>query len=152
MKINGRLSLLALVAALAAAGCGPNVKVTGKVSRGGQPVNAVKGMHLNLALHPLADPSTGKPPAGPDIYAANVASDGSFDVPGVEGDGIPPGRYRVAVTLRPGRDRSEGKAKARDYDPDKDYLNGAFGPDNSPIVREVKSSQTLSIDLDKPDS
>jgi hypothetical protein len=56
----------------------------------------------------------------------------------------------VSVVLRPGRDRSGNKEKARTHDPDKDYLNDAFGAENSPIVREITGSTHLDIDLDKP--
>ena len=100
----------------------------------------------------MADPSSGKKAAGPDMYGANVAEDGSFDVPGVDGDGIPPGKYRVALILRPGRDRSEKAQdpKAKKADPDKDYLNGEFGPENSPIVREITRPRPLVIDLNQP--
>ncbi|MDB5352636.1 MAG: hypothetical protein JWN86_3883 [Planctomycetota bacterium] len=142
---------LVLIAALGMTGCGSNVKVTGTVSRSGLPVDAVKGMQLEVGFHPLAKAEVdGKTPTGPDLYAANVASDGSFDVPGIDGEGIPPGKYRVSVVLRAGRDRSQAKKKGKNGDPDKDLLNGAFAPENSPIVREITSSQPLRIDLDQP--
>lgn len=157
MNINvltSRLRLAPLlIVALAMTGCGSNVKITGKVSKGGQPVNPVKGMHMTVGFHPLAEADSAKP-KGPDLYAANVQDDGSFDVPGIDGDGdgngIPPGKYRVSVVVSTGRDRSGTKKKGNIDTSDKDLLDGAFGPDNSPIIRDLKSSTYLEIDLDKP--
>lgn len=145
---RAKLALILLVA-LGVTGCGSNVRVTGKVSKGGQPVNPVKGMHMAVGFHPVAEADGGKSKE-PDLYAANVKDDGTFDVPGVDGDGIPPGKYRVSVILSTGRDRSGAKKTGNVDTSEKDILNGAFGPDNSPIIREVKSSTYLEIDLDKP--
>ena len=142
-----------LLLALGLTGCGSNVRITGKVTRGGQPVNPVKGMRVDLGFHPMTEAAPaagGKRSDGPDLYAANIADDGTFDVPGVDGDGIPPGKYRVSVSVRTGRDRSGTKKKGNVDTSDKDLLNGAFGPGNSPIVRELNSSTRLDIDLDKP--
>ena len=149
-----RARCLILCVCLTMMGCGKNVKVTGKLSRGAEPVNTLKNMRVELALYPQLDsasPTTKT--VGPDVYPANITNDGSFNVPGIEGDGIPPGKYRVSIAMRAGRDRSPSKdakdRKKKAENSDKDYFNGAFGPENSPIIREIKSSTHLDIDIDK---
>lgn len=51
---------------------------------------------------------------------------------GANGRGLPPGKYRVAV-----------QAMKQKHD----LLQGAFGPQKSPLVREVKGA-SLEVDLD----
>jgi hypothetical protein len=58
---------------------------------------------------------------------------GTFDLIGAEGKGIPPGRYRVAITLGP-----FGSA---------DELKGKYSRDNSKIDIEVKPGEDVVIDL-----
>jgi hypothetical protein len=58
---------------------------------------------------------------------------GTCELLGQDGKPIPPGKYRVAVSVGPegGRDELEGK----------------YGPENSPIEVEVKAGEDLVIDL-----
>ncbi len=71
-----------------------------------------------------------------DTYAAVYNKDGSFEVAGKDGKGLPPGKYRVTL--------EHLKQK-------QDLFNGAFNGANTPIVREVTdSSKEIVIDLDHP--
>ena len=75
------------------AGCGSNgVKVEGKLVKDGQPYTVAQGESLALSFN-------GKGPQGEDqIYPATVnGSDGTFVASGVEGKGIPPGKYQLQV-------------------------------------------------------
>ena len=53
------------------------------------------------------------------------------------GNGIPPGKYRIAV---------------RQWDPypDRDRLEGKFSEKETPIVRDVDGKTPIDIDLSKP--
>lgn len=80
------------------AGCGNGkadggVRVEGKVAKGDKPLAVDSGQTLNLSL-------TGKGPKGDDVtYPATVNSDGTFVVPGPGGGGIPPGKYKITVSI-----------------------------------------------------
>ena len=72
--------------------------------------------------------------AGKRIVASVLADQpGAFEMVGQDAKPIPPGRYRVAVSL--GR---EGGT---------DELQGKYGPQNSPIEVEVRPGEDLVIDL-----
>lgn len=138
------LAALVLVSVLLA-GCGgkddgvARVKAKGRVVKGGQPlrVQTEKG-------GPPGDPGlqvlfvkVGTADAGAAIPATIVdAEQGTFDLTGPDGKGIPPGHYRVAVILAP----VGGK----------DQLKGKYDTENSPIERDIKGNEDLVIDLDKP--
>jgi hypothetical protein len=90
MKRNfaqGAVALVLLGAAILASGCGAKaVKVEGQLVRDGAPYQAEEGNTLDLAF------------VGQQTYRATVRADGSFVIPGPEGNGIPPGSYKVRVT------------------------------------------------------
>lgn len=127
---GSRLSALAL--ALLASGCGSSntARVSGTLTKDGQPLQVTDGQWCIMNLYPVdLDPSKFPP------FAANVSKDGKFEVPGVENRGIPPGKYRVAVELVNHKDRG------------KDLLNNAFTSTKSPIIREITGSTSLAVDL-----
>ena len=69
--------------------------------------------------------------------------------------GIPPGKYRLAVTQRYSREAFEvskpkDKPRGRRSPATTDLLEDKFGPMTSPIVREINGSVDLIIDLDRP--
>jgi hypothetical protein len=84
---------------------------------------------------------TGETDRNAEFFWAAVNPDGDYEVLGKDGDGIPPGKYRISVLLPTAFTNV-------------DKLKGAFGPDNSKIVREVArepKEQAIDIDLAKPE-
>jgi hypothetical protein len=116
---------------LTASGCGSSdtVRVSGTLVKSGNPIHLEEDHWVQMSLVPMDSASTG------EWFPANVEKDGSFDVPGKEGNGIPPGKYRVAVTWVTHTDRNH------------DLLHGALRRDTSPIIREITGSGSLTIDL-----
>ncbi len=83
--------------------------------------------------------------------------DGSFKVPGREGRGITPGKYRIVVVAtlrREQRDILNKNSKPRRGEVrignDTNLLEGQFGENTSPFVRELTTSTTLTLDMAKP--
>lgn len=66
--------------------------------------------------------------------------DATFTVPGPTGRGIPPGKYRIAITQR----------MADDLPPEVEKMNEMFSRGNSAIEREVTNSDPIILDLSKP--
>ena len=105
------------------AGCGGGYKpkqgvvVTGTVLKGGKPMEVprqdVGFGHLEVRLVPAV--------GGP--VSTYAEKDGTFKIVGA-GDGIPPGSYRLAVSLQDNGWNSDG-------------LKGAFSDKDSPIKVEV---------------
>jgi hypothetical protein len=129
-----------LLTALLAAGCGkagPVVhKVSGRLTKGGQPLQ-VAGQEARIGLVQLKFfriDDQGQ--IGAESWDATADANGNFTVMGPDGKGLPPGKYRVAVFQ---------------FDPyPQDKLKGAFNEKKSRIVRDVSGATELNIDLDKP--
>jgi hypothetical protein len=129
---------------LAMAGCGGGEKlvtVTGKVVQDGQPISIEgyeEGMEcLSVAFIPLDEGGNRK--AGARSYSQDCQEDGSFEILGDMGDGIPVGKYRVAVSRV-----SEAAEEGED-----DLWKGKFGPDNSPFIFDINGSHDVQIDIAK---
>ena len=80
---------------------------------------------------------------------------GTFSVPGRDRRGIPPGKYRIAVTQKMTREtfdatKPKSKGGKKTLDRETDTLANRFGVETSPIVREVKGGENLAIDIDRP--
>jgi hypothetical protein len=142
-------------------GCGgkPLVKVHGKVTMKGEPLQAgqrksgsapammmgngelvkVEQMEsLSVVFYPLTP--AGETDKKAEFYWAGVDPDGSYKVLGKEGGGLPPGKYRISVSLPTAFTNV-------------DELRGAFGPDNSKIIRDIPGEpreQEINIDLGNP--
>ena len=142
-------------------GCGskPLVKVYGKVTMKGEPLQVgklksgsapammmgngvlvkVEQMEsLSVAFYPLT--TAGETDKKAEFYWAGVDPDGSYKVLGKEGGGLPPGRYRISVTLPTAFTNV-------------DKLRGVFGPDNSKIIRDIPGEpreQEINIELANP--
>jgi hypothetical protein len=131
-----RLQYLAvgLLIGLFAAGCGNSglIKAKGRVLKGGQPYRTGEGQGLRIFFAPVEIP--GKEHY--DSYAAEYhAEDGTFQVKGKDGAGLPPGKYRVGIQLMKNRD---------------DLLGGKLLGKNSPLTCEITGSHDdLVIDLDQ---
>jgi hypothetical protein len=144
--------VLRLLAVLAAAGCGSSgtIDVTGKLLKAGTPYRPAAGQDLGVTLYAL---DAGKSTALDEPYPAQYDSEtGTFHVPGPDGRGIPPGRYRVAIVQKRTREAIDAAAASgkKADDRDTDFLKDAFGPKSSPIIRELTVSCDLAIDLDAP--
>lgn len=128
-----RLALTGLlVAALAGCGGSSNIKPKGRVLKGGQPFHTAEGQGLRLTFIPL-EISGERYDSYPAIYNGE---EGTFEVTGKDGTGLPPGKYRVGFELMKKR---EDQFKGR-------YLGG-----RSPYTCEVHSSgDEVVIDLDNP--
>jgi hypothetical protein len=120
--------------AFLAAGCAGTGKFAtkGVVLKDGSPLKIGQDDIVRILLVPL--PEDGSKPK--DCYVAQFNADNStFVVKGKDGEGIPPGKYRVAIEQLQGR---------------KDMLKGAFGYDNSPFVCTIGSaSDEITVDIGK---
>ena len=110
----------------------------GRILKNGLPL---KPTEKTLANMPPGDPGmevvfikVGGADAGEEIPARiKDEPPGSFDLVGAEARGIPPGKYRVAITLGPVGGRDE--------------LKGKYSRENSKIEVEVKEGEDVVIDL-----
>jgi hypothetical protein len=150
--------LVAISAAisLSSSGCGStnDVWVTCEILRNGRPFSVPETHSVQVTFYALeTKDENGKVNSTNEPYAAARRGDGKFEVPGPEGRGIPPGKYRIAVIHKPKGTNAAPKPKSKREVADRefDFLRDRFGPQTSPIVRTIdtKSSQVV-IDLDSP--
>lgn len=144
-RIDRPYLFLSALLCLATSGCGgggePTVSARGTVTDAGRPLQ-VKGRDLGLGtvvvqFYRIGDDPKGARRQSTDPEEAVVDAEGNFRVPGRRGDGIPPGKYRIAV---------------RQWDPypQVDRLKGRFDEKNSPIIREITGEEDIVIDVSKP--
>ena len=138
-------------------GCGSSnsVWVTCEFTKNGAPFTAPNGQVVQVTFYALdAKDESGKAVANKQPFPAAPLGDGKFEVPGPDGSGVPPGKYRIAVTQTP-KDRATAPAtKSRKLAPDRDhdFLEGRFGPDTSPIERTIERSEHVIFELNRPAS
>jgi hypothetical protein len=116
------------------AGCGPSrVKAHGRLFNNGQPFVPSEKETVHVAFFPAAEASD----ASAKSYIAKFnREDGTFQVIGTDGQGLPPGKYRVTISVMNDR---------------KDQFKGAFNVQNSPFLCEVSStSSDITVDLSTP--
>lgn len=133
------LSTLTLLLAL---GCSNRSQVAegrtkprGRVLENGLPIK------IDTSKLPPGDPGLqvtfikiGGVDAGTEYQAVVTDSaTGSFELVGIDGKGIPPGKYRVAITLAPFGSE--------------DLLKGKYSRDKSKIEIEVKPGEDVVIDI-----
>jgi hypothetical protein len=138
--------LFGALVCMGVAGCGGGgeklATVTGKVVEDGQPV-AIQDFYvgtncLQVEFIPLDASGQRKPEAV--SYTEDVQEDGSFKMRGL-GEGIPLGKYRVAVAqLKDGQEVEEGGEGA---------WEAKFGRETSPFVFDIADDQEILIDLAK---
>jgi hypothetical protein len=152
------LCLWMVTSAAFLAGCGSRdtIWVTGVLQKGGQIYEPPAGRKLALYFLPMKD-ATSRDPAGEAEMADYNSKDGSFTVPGREGYGIRPGKYRIAVVetlLRETRDQvnksEKRKPGQRRVENDTNLLDSTFGEKTSPFVRDLTTSTTLTLDMASP--
>jgi hypothetical protein len=124
----------------------PSLLTTGRVLENGQPVAITdfsQGYNcLQVDFYPVD--ATGNPGSALH-FPAFVAQDGSFAIGGLEGKGIPAGKYRVAV-------RRWDRTKTIKPEPDGtiDTWEGKFSEKNSPFVVDCPGpAEGIVIDLAK---
>jgi hypothetical protein len=150
------LFVLSLGFSIGCAGSGDKIWITGVLHKNGEIYKPPQGHKLALYFCPIAEPSS--PTPNGDIEMADYNSqDGTFTVPGVEGLGISPHLYRIAVvetlqreSLDELKKKSKTKRSARAIDRDTNLLEASFGTRTSPFIHELKTSQSLTLDMAKP--
>jgi hypothetical protein len=127
-------ALAGMLLAVTAAGCGTGMlKTKGRLVKGGTPLATEEDDVVRVIFMPVVE----KGEVVKDYFMAQFnPADGTFQVVGKDGKGLPPGKYRISVQhLRK----------------KKDLLNGAFGGDTSPFVYDVNASTPeLVLDLSRP--
>jgi hypothetical protein len=134
MRLIAKGPALVLIA-LFVCGCNGDgrTKARGRILKDGAPFQLGEGEGLRIVFAPVAAEGTTY-----ESYPAVFNKDGSFQVMGKDGKGLPPGKYRVSL--------EHLKKKT-------DLFNGAFAGDHTPIIREVSNgSGEIIIDLDHPTS
>jgi hypothetical protein len=128
-----RRSVVALLLAIALVGCGSSkaIKAKGRLVKNGQPYIVGEKESLRIFFAP-----DDQPDASYDSYSAQYdRSDGTFQVTGKDGVGLPPGNYRISLELRLNRD---------------DQFKGEFYGKKSPLTCTIDSSnRDIVIDLDQ---
>lgn len=136
--VTGYRFILLLLLLLAAVGCNDTavekrVKVTGKVTKDGQPL-VVDGEEAGLGYVQIAFyrvDEQGNQTTDPE--SARIAKDGAYELTGADGRGIAPGTYTVVI---------------RQWDPyPTDRLEGKFDEQNSPMRHTVAEDTVIDIDL-----
>jgi hypothetical protein len=127
-----RLPILVAIICLCATGCGPvMLKPQGRLMKKGAPFvpSEAEAVHINFF------PDEEQPEHEP--YPARVnREDGTFKVLGLDGRGLPPGKYRATVQIMKKR---------------KDILNGAYNRIRSPFKVDLTSSSgEITLDLEEP--
>lgn len=142
MRCNFRSVALVVLAAIVVLGCQSQpqekvVTVSGRVTNAGAPLE-VAGRDVGLgrveiAFHRIEADGT----VSTEFESAAADEEGRYRVRGRDGQGVKPGKYRIAV---------------RQWDPDPtDKLQGKFSVENSQIEREVGESETvIDIDVSRP--
>jgi hypothetical protein len=127
-------TMLGLMMGFLLSGCSDNhlIKPKGRIVKGGAPFQAGEGENFRIILAP-ADPPQG---SSYDSYPAEYhREDGTFQVVGKDGKGLPPGKYRVGLEL----------IKKKE-----DLYKGAFMGGRSPFTCEVTGgSSEIVVDLDQ---
>jgi hypothetical protein len=138
---NSSGDAVAVLLCLLVAGCGGGgqraVPVRGRVTDAGKPLH-VAGRDVGIGMVVVQFYPVGEDGKAPSLAAeAQVAADGTFDAPGRDGRGLPPGKYLVAV---------------RQWDPfpGVDKLGGRFDETRSKIVRQIDGGEIV-VDVSKPE-
>jgi len=159
--LHGRARILglALTATLVTPGCGSSnlIWVSGKVLKAGAPFTCPDDRRLAVVFIALEiKDEAGKNVANDEPDPAHVnPADATFSVPGPDGFGIPPGRYRVSLTLNPtaaavAAAQAKAVGRQKTINRETDYFARKFSPASSPIIRDLQSSGEVTIDLDRP--
>jgi hypothetical protein len=133
---------MVLVLVNLACGCGDTTLsapatqlVKGRVIKNGEPLALEAEERLEITFFP--DQKSGLPPGL--MFTGVTQSDGTFEVAGPRGMGIPRGKYRIAVALL--TVDANGKVS--------DKFQEAFSPANAPFEQEVMEYVDVVLDVGK---
>lgn len=139
----GAAFLAILLVLVHAAGCSPGKiaapavqPIKGRVVKDGKPLTVAEGERLMVTFFP-EDKAL---PPGLN-FTATVQSDGTFEVSGAQGGGIPEGKYRIAIALIGVDPKVKGKPS--------DKLLDVFSPATTPFVQDVSWSEEIVLDVGK---
>jgi hypothetical protein len=147
---------LAVASGLALVGCGSanRIQVQGVLLKGGSPLTPPEGASNEMVFVAMdVKGDSDKTIGANEPFAAIVNDDGTFNVPGPDGTGIPPGKYRVSITQKYRTKHTIDKPKRpgeATINRDTDLLQDRYSPTTSPLVVEVNTSEKLTLDLDRP--
>ena len=148
--------VVVVVSGLAMVGCGSGnrVRVEGVLLKGGSPLTPPEGASNQMVFVAMdVKGDSDKTIGANEPFAAVVNDDGTFNVPGPDGTGIPPGKYRVSISQKYRTKHTIDKPK-RPGEPtinrDTDLLRDRYSATTSPLVVEVTTSEKLTLDLDHP--
>ena len=126
--------LAVLLLALAPLGCNEGkLRTRGRIVKNDAPFTVEETDFVRIMFVPI-------PEGTEKVLDYHVAvfnkTDGTFVASGKDGEGVPPGKYRISI------EHLRNK---------QDLFGGAYSTERSPFVREVKtSSDRLTLDLAKP--
>jgi len=139
-------AVIAILAMAAIPGCSRSargiketaVPVKGRVTNAGQPLKISNPMVGWVEVAFIEIKGEGREAKAGEIFTTHADESGAFAMAGRLGNGLPPGKYRIAV---------------RQWDPfpQTDKLGGKFGAKNTPIVREVTGKEEILIDVSRPE-
>jgi hypothetical protein len=131
---NPLAALIALGLCVSLAGCGTGkLRTTGQVRKGGQPFVPKEDESVRVVFVPILP--DGKPPRD-HYHTLFDDTDATFVSAGKDLEGMPPGKYRVAIIHQKNK---------------RDLFNGRFDENKSPYVFEIDAqTPPIVIDLDSP--
>jgi serine/threonine protein kinase len=111
----------------------PGMDTRQVIAKSGEPLQLTEDERISVAFFPAEASGTTF-----DAYLTQRKEDGTLQVIGKDGKGMPLGKYRVSL---------------EHFKQEKDLFKGAYSGSKSPIIREVKNgSDEIVIDLDNPTS
>lgn len=156
MRRSRGLLIVSIALCLAGCGRGDAIWVTGVLQKGGEIYKPPEGRKLAVYFCPMKDGASGQP-SGEAEMADYDSTDGSFTVPGREGYGIAPGKYRIALVetlrrealdqLKKASKPKRGQTRITD---DTNFLEDSLGEATSPLIRDLRASTKLTLDMAKP--
>ena len=84
-------------------GCGPSdaVWVTLDLQKGGKPYVAPENQSVQVTLYGWAQDACSRREFERQPYTARLTGEAKYEVPGLEGYGVPAGKYRIAIIQKP---------------------------------------------------
>jgi hypothetical protein len=140
------VAVIAVLAMAAILGCSRSssgiketaVPVKGRVTNAGQPLKISNPMVGWVEVAFIEVKGDGRPDRAGETFTTHADENGAFVMAGRLGNGLTPGKYRIAV-------------HQWDPFPQTDKLGGKFGEKRTKIVREVTGKEEILIDVSRPE-